>query len=150
MVGPWTLALHHDHLQYIHHVHLMQRGQYWGITTDISSLRTIGTELSKKKSMVKKRMQRNHEEWHLAYGSWNITEIVKVCKLYMQHTICTSCNTMIYIFLLNFLYHGCHELLLMCFCLCLMNVFKAWMVFHEEWRFIPYNSIGFLTTSTYK
>ena len=27
MVGPWPLALHHDLLQYIHHVHLMQRGQ---------------------------------------------------------------------------------------------------------------------------
>ena len=30
MVGPWPLAPHHDHLQYIHHVHLMQRGQNWG------------------------------------------------------------------------------------------------------------------------
>ena len=63
MMGPWLLAPHHDHLQYIHHVHLMQRGQYWGITTDISSLRTIGTELLKKQnSMVKKRIQRKHEE----------------------------------------------------------------------------------------
>ena len=32
MVGPWPLAPHHDHLQYIHHIHLMQRGQNWGIT----------------------------------------------------------------------------------------------------------------------
>ena len=27
MVGPWPLAPHHDHLQYIHHIHLTQRGQ---------------------------------------------------------------------------------------------------------------------------
>ena len=28
MVGPWPLAPHHDHLQFIHHhIHLMQRGQ---------------------------------------------------------------------------------------------------------------------------
>ena len=32
MVGPWPLAPNHDHLQYIHHVHLMQRGQNWGVT----------------------------------------------------------------------------------------------------------------------
>ena len=32
MVGPWPLAPHHDHLQYIHHIHLMQRGQNWGVT----------------------------------------------------------------------------------------------------------------------
>ena len=32
MVGPCPLALHHDHLQYIHHVHLMQRGQNRGVT----------------------------------------------------------------------------------------------------------------------
>ena len=33
MVGPWSLAPHHDHLQYIHHhVHLMQRGQNQGVT----------------------------------------------------------------------------------------------------------------------
>ena len=32
MVGPWPLSPHHDHLQYIHHVHLMQRGQNWGVT----------------------------------------------------------------------------------------------------------------------
>ena len=32
MVGPWTLAPHHDPLQYIHHIHLMQRGQNWGVT----------------------------------------------------------------------------------------------------------------------
>ena len=31
MVGPWPLAPHHDSLQYIHHVHLMQRGQNRGI-----------------------------------------------------------------------------------------------------------------------
>ena len=120
------------------------------MSTDTSSLRTIGTELSKKQnSMVKKRMQRNHKEWHLTYGIQNITEIVEVWKLYMQHTICSR-NIMTFIFLLNFLYHGCHELLLMCFRLCLMNVFKAWMGFHEEQRVIPYNSVDFLTTSTYK
>ena len=33
MVGPWPLAPHHDHLQYIHHVHLMKRGQIRGITS---------------------------------------------------------------------------------------------------------------------
>ena len=32
MVGPWPLAPHHDYLQYIHHVHLMQRGKNWGVT----------------------------------------------------------------------------------------------------------------------
>ena len=32
MVGRWPLAPHHDHLQYIHHVHLMQRGQNRGVT----------------------------------------------------------------------------------------------------------------------
>ena len=33
MVGPWPLAPHHDHLQYIHHIHLMQRGQKLGCYT---------------------------------------------------------------------------------------------------------------------
>ena len=32
MVGPWPLAPYHDHLQYIHHIHLMQRGQNRGVT----------------------------------------------------------------------------------------------------------------------
>ena len=32
MVGILPLAPHHDSLQYIHHVHLMQRGQNWGVT----------------------------------------------------------------------------------------------------------------------
>ena len=32
MVGSWPLSLHHDHLQYIHHIHLMQRGQNRGVT----------------------------------------------------------------------------------------------------------------------
>ena len=33
MVGPWPLAPHHDHLQYIHHhIHLMQQGENWGVT----------------------------------------------------------------------------------------------------------------------
>ena len=32
MAGPWPLAPHHDHLQYIHHVHLMQWGQNQGVT----------------------------------------------------------------------------------------------------------------------
>ena len=32
MVGPWPLAPHRDHLQYTHHVHLMQRGQNRGVT----------------------------------------------------------------------------------------------------------------------
>ena len=115
------------------------------MSTKNSFLTTIGTKLSKKQNlMVNKRMQRNPEEWHLTYGSWNITEIVEVFKLYMQHTLCTSHNIMVFIFLLNFLYHRCYELLFMCFRLCLMNVFKAWMGFHEEWRVIPYNSVGFL------
>ena len=32
MVGPWPLAPHHDYLQYIHHIHLMQWGQNRGVT----------------------------------------------------------------------------------------------------------------------
>ena len=32
MVGPWPLAPHDDYLQYIHHIHLMQWGQTWGVT----------------------------------------------------------------------------------------------------------------------
>ena len=32
MMGPWPLAPHHDYLQYIHHVRLMQRGKIWGVT----------------------------------------------------------------------------------------------------------------------
>ena len=32
MVGLLPLAPHHDSLQYIHHVHLMQRSQNWGVT----------------------------------------------------------------------------------------------------------------------
>ena len=32
MVGPWPLAPHHDYLQYIHHIHLMQQGQNHGVT----------------------------------------------------------------------------------------------------------------------
>ena len=32
MVGPWPLAPHHGYLQYIHHIHLMQRGQNQGVT----------------------------------------------------------------------------------------------------------------------
>ena len=35
MVGLFPLAPHHDSLQYIHHVHLMQRGQNWGVTVDV-------------------------------------------------------------------------------------------------------------------
>ena len=31
MVGPWPLAPYHDHLQYIHHIHLMQWGQNRGV-----------------------------------------------------------------------------------------------------------------------
>ena len=37
MVGPWPLAPHHNHLQYIHHVHLMQRGQNQGVTDAFST-----------------------------------------------------------------------------------------------------------------
>ena len=33
MVGPWSLPPHHDYLQYIHHIHLMQQVQNWGVTT---------------------------------------------------------------------------------------------------------------------
>ena len=32
MVGLLPLAPYHDQLQYIHHVHLMQRGQNRGVT----------------------------------------------------------------------------------------------------------------------
>ena len=32
MAGPWPLAPHQDHLQYIHHVRLMQQGQNRGVT----------------------------------------------------------------------------------------------------------------------
>ena len=32
MVGILPLDPHHDQLQYIHHVHLMQRGQNRGVT----------------------------------------------------------------------------------------------------------------------
>ena len=32
MVGPWPLSPQHDHLQYIHHIHIMQRGQNRGVT----------------------------------------------------------------------------------------------------------------------
>ena len=32
MVRPWPLAPHYDHLQYIHPVPLMQRGQNRGVT----------------------------------------------------------------------------------------------------------------------
>ena len=36
MVGPWPLAPHPDHLQFIHHhIHLMQRGQNRGVTKEI-------------------------------------------------------------------------------------------------------------------
>ena len=35
MVGPWPLAPHHDYLQYIHNVHLMQWGQNWGVTVTL-------------------------------------------------------------------------------------------------------------------
>ena len=37
MVGPWPLAPHHDPLQYIHHIHLMQRGQNQDITPQSAS-----------------------------------------------------------------------------------------------------------------
>jgi hypothetical protein len=47
-------------------------------------LRTIVIELqTKKNSMVKKKMEKNNEKRHLTYGSWNILEIVKRCKLFM-------------------------------------------------------------------
>ena len=35
MVGPWPLAPHHDPLQFIHHIHLMQRGQNRGVTENM-------------------------------------------------------------------------------------------------------------------
>ena len=38
-MGPWPLAPHHDHLQYVHHhIHLMQRGQNRGVTPTYSTL----------------------------------------------------------------------------------------------------------------
>jgi hypothetical protein len=54
-------------------------------------LRTIVIELQTKQiSMVKKKMEKNHEERHLAYGSWNILEIVKVRKLFMYDILYKS------------------------------------------------------------
>ena len=45
-------------------------------------LRTIVIKLqTKKSSTVKKRVEKNHEECHLTYGTWNIIEIVKVCQI---------------------------------------------------------------------
>ena len=41
MVGPWPLSLHHDHLQYIHHIHLMQRGQNRGVKLTVYTLAKI-------------------------------------------------------------------------------------------------------------
>ena len=41
MVGPWPLAPHHDHSQYIHHGHLMQRGQNRDITEGITTTNMI-------------------------------------------------------------------------------------------------------------
>ena len=46
MVGPWPLAPHHDHLQYIHHIHLMQQSQNRGITHATSTLNNM--EMEKK------------------------------------------------------------------------------------------------------
>ena len=39
MVGILPLAPHHDSLQYIYHVHLMQRGQNWGVTITLFYIR---------------------------------------------------------------------------------------------------------------
>ena len=50
MVGLLPLAPHHDSLQYIHHVHLMQRGQNWGVTVShqrrSKKMKTAKTESS--------------------------------------------------------------------------------------------------------
>ena len=37
MVGPWTLALHQDYLQYMYHVFLMQAGLKPGYYNTISN-----------------------------------------------------------------------------------------------------------------
>ena len=42
MVGILNLAPHHDSLQYIHHVHLMQWGQNWGVTHEFA--KSIGKD----------------------------------------------------------------------------------------------------------
>ena len=48
MVGPWPLAPHHDHLQYIHHVHLMQRGQNRGVTILNRAHRSVDKQTTHK------------------------------------------------------------------------------------------------------
>ena len=44
MVGPWPLAPHRDHLQYIHHVHLMPRGQNRGVTKPFETIEQTQTK----------------------------------------------------------------------------------------------------------
>ena len=53
MVGPWPLAPHHDPSQYIHHVHLMQRGQNQGITLKQRKKTTSKKEIYKNKTKCK-------------------------------------------------------------------------------------------------
>ena len=53
MVGPWPLALHHDYLQYMHHIHLMQQGKNRGVTFalyvhDVYTVNNYGEELKAK------------------------------------------------------------------------------------------------------
>ena len=48
MAGPWTLAPHHDPLQYIHHVHLMQQGQNRGCDIRGVKLLCVGSYGEKK------------------------------------------------------------------------------------------------------
>ena len=52
MVGPWPLAPHHDYLQYIHHIHLMQWGQNWGVTFSSPFNSTIVSALQNLNKML--------------------------------------------------------------------------------------------------
>ena len=54
MAGPWPLAPHHDHLQFIQHVHLMIRGQ----NRDITSL--LHLRISVEEESVQVRMWMNN------------------------------------------------------------------------------------------
>ena len=69
------------------------------------------TKFNSKEENGKKPQRMTPHLWKLEYNRHH-------------HGMQIVCNIMNFIFLLNFLYHGCHELLLMCFPLCLMNVFK--------------------------
>ena len=52
MVGILPLDPHHDKLQYIHHVHLMQRGQNWGGTFHSPFNSTVLSALQNLNKMI--------------------------------------------------------------------------------------------------